>query len=260
MTFSTGCLVIIIISAIFGSVVGSFLNVCIFRIPAGKSIILPASHCVNCHHPIKFYDNIPIISYLILRGRCRNCNIKISPVYLAVEFLTATLSVLLLLKYGLTLQYLLTFIFSSSLVVITFIDLEHQIIPDIITLPGIPLFFLSAIFVMNVRPLDSLLGIVIGGGLFYLIAAGYQLLRKTEGMGGGDIKLMGMLGAFFGWQSLWFILLAGSLLGAIVGISVMIFKGKDMKYAIPFGPFLSISAVAYIFFGKYVTGLLFVRY
>ncbi len=259
MTFLTGYLVIILL-AIFGSVVGSFLNVCIFRIPADKSIILPASHCVNCHHPIKFYDNIPIISYLILRGRCRNCNIKISPVYPAVEFLTATLSVLLFLKYGLTLQYLLTFIFSSSLVVITFIDLEHQIIPDIITLPGIPLFFLSAIFVMNVRPLDSLLGIAIGGGLFYLIAAGYQLLRKTEGMGGGDIKLMGMLGAFFGWQSLWFILLAGSLLGAIVGISVMIFKGKDMKYAIPFGPFLSISAVAYIFFGKYVTGLLFVRY
>ena len=259
MTFLTGYLVIILL-AIFGSVVGSFLNVCIFRIPADKSIILPASHCVNCHHPIKFYDNIPIISYLILRGRCRNCNIKISPVYPAVEFLTATLSVLLFLKYGLTLQYLLTFIFSSSLVVITFIDLEHQIIPDIITLPGIPIFFLSAIFVMNVRPLDSLLGIVIGGGLFYLIAAGYQLLRKTEGMGGGDIKLMGMLGAFFGWQSLWFILLAGSLLGAIVGISVMIFKGKDMKYAIPFGPFLSISAVAYIFFGKYVTGLLFVRY
>jgi len=259
VTFLTGYLVIILL-AIFGSVVGSFLNVCIFRIPADKSIILPASHCVNCHHPIKFYDNIPIISYLILRGRCRNCNIKISPVYPAVEFLTATLSVLLFLKYGLTLQYLLTFIFSSSLVVITFIDLEHQIIPDIITLPGIPLFFLSAIFVMNVRPLDSLLGIAIGGGLFYLIAAGYQLLRKTEGMGGGDIKLMGMLGAFFGWQSLWFILLAGSLLGAIVGISVMIFKGKDMKYAIPFGPFLSISAVAYIFFGKYVTGLLFVRY
>jgi len=259
VTFLTGYLVIILL-AIFGSVVGSFLNVCIFRIPAGKSIILPASHCVNCQHPIKFYDNIPIISYLILRGRCRNCNIKISPVYPAVEFLTATLSVLLFLKYGLTLQYLLTFIFSSSLVVITFIDLEHQIIPDIITLPGIPLFFLSAIFVMNVRPLDSLLGIAIGGGLFYLIAAGYQLLRKTEGMGGGDIKLMGMLGAFFGWQSLWFILLAGSLLGAIVGISVMIFKGKDMKYAIPFGPFLSISAVAYIFFGKYVTGLLFVRY
>ena len=259
MTFLTGYLVIILL-AIFGSVVGSFLNVCIFRIPADKSIILPASHCVNCHHPIKFYDNIPIISYLILRGRCRNCNIKISPVYPAVEFLTATLSVLLFLKYGLTLQYLLTFIFSSSLVVITFIDLEHQIIPDIITLPGIPLFFLSAIFVVNVRPLDSLLGIAIGGGLFYLIAAGYQLLRKTEGMGGGDINLMGMLGAFFGWQSLWFILLAGSLLGAIVGISVMIFKGKDMKYAIPFGPFLSISAVAYIFFGKYVTGLLFVRY
>jgi len=170
------------------------------------------------------------------------------------------MSLLLFLRYGLSLQYLVTFIFTCALTIITFIDIDHQIIPDVITLPGIPIFFLSAIFVMNIRPLDSLLGILIGGGCLYLIAAGYELLRKTEGMGGGDIKLLAMLGGFFGWQSLWFILLFGSLIGAVVGISIMFFKGKNMKYAVPFGPFLSMAAVAYIFFGKYMTGLLFVRY
>ena len=252
--------VVIIFSAVFGSVVGSFLNVCIFRIPTGKSIVFPRSHCTNCQYPIRLYDNIPIISYLILKGRCRNCNAEISPIYPAVEILTAILSLLLFLRYGFSLQYLLTFIFVCALIIITFIDLEHQIIPDVITLPGIPIFFLSAVFVMNIRYLDSLLGILIGGGCLYLIAAGYELLKKREGMGGGDIKLLAMVGAFFGWQSLWFILLAASLLGAIVGISVMISKGEDMKYAVPFGPFLSIAAVAYIFFGEYMTRLLLVRH
>jgi len=251
---------IIVLSVVVGAIVGSFLNVCIFRIPDGKSIVFPGSHCVNCNHPIKPYDNIPVISYLVLRGRCRNCKTKISPIYPVVESLTAVMSLLLFLRYGLSLQYLVTFIFTCALTIITFIDIDHQIIPDVITLPGIPIFFLSAIFVMNIRPLDSLLGILIGGGCLYLIAAGYELLRKTEGMGGGDIKLLAMLGGFFGWQSLWFILLFGSLIGAVVGISIMFFKGKNMKYAVPFGPFLSMAAVAYIFFGKYMTGLLFVRY
>ena len=248
---------VIVLSVVVGAIVGSFLNVCIFRIPDGKSIVFPGSHCVNCNHPIKPYDNIPIISYLVLKGRCRNCKTKISPIYPVVESLTAVISLLLFLRYGLSLQYPVTFIFTCTLIVITFIDIDHQIIPDVITLPGIPIFFLSAIFVMNIRPLDSLLGIFIGGGCLYLVAAGYELLRKTEGMGGGDIKLLAMLGGFFGWQSLWFILLVGSLIGAAAGISIMIFKGKDMKYAVPFGPFLSMAAVAYIFFGKYMTRLLF---
>ena len=248
---------VIVLSVVVGAIVGSFLNVCIFRIPDGKSIVFPGSHCVNCNHPIKPYDNIPIISYLVLRGRCRNCKTKISPIYPVVELLTAVMSLLLFLRYGLSLQYPVTFVFTCTLIIVTFIDIDHQIIPDVITLPGIPIFFLSAIFVMNIRPLDSLLGIFIGGGCLYLVAAGYELLRKTEGMGGGDIKLLAMLGGFFGWQSLWFILLVGSLIGAAAGISIMIFKGKDMKYAVPFGPFLSMAAVAYIFFGKYMTRLLF---
>ena len=239
-----------IFSVILGAIVGSFLNVCIYRIPSGRSIVFPASHCPTCEHPIKVYDNIPIISYLILRGKCRNCNGRISPVYPAIELLTAVMSVLLFQRYGLSLGYLFSFLFTCALIVITFIDLKHQIIPDVITLPGIPLFALAAIFFMNVTFMDSLIGILAGGGFLFLVAFGYQLLTKRDGMGGGDIKLLAMLGGFLGWQSLWFIVMAASLIGAVAGISIMISKGKDTKYAVPFGPFLSIGAIAYIFWGE----------
>ena len=238
-----------VFSAILGAVAGSFLNVCIYRIPSGSSIALPGSHCPGCGHPIKFYDNIPIISYLMLRGKCRNCNERISPIYPAVELLTAVMSVLLFRRYALSPGYLFAFLFTCTLIVITFIDLKHQIIPDVITLPGIPLFALAAFLFMDVRFRDSLIGILAGGGFLFLVALGYQLLTKREGMGGGDIKLLAMLGGFLGWQSLWFIIMAASLIGAVAGISVMISRGKDTKYAIPFGPFLSVAAVAYIFWG-----------
>ena len=246
-----------IFAIVAGAAIGSFLNVCIYRIAAGKSIVFPSSFCPNCEHPIRFYDNIPVVSYLVLRGRCRDCNEKISLRYPVVELITALLALLLFREYGLTLQFLSAFLFTCALIVIAFIDLKHQIIPDVITLPGIVLFFLLAVFLMDVPFLDSVLGILIGGGCLYLIALVYQLIRKREGMGGGDIKLLAMIGAFLGWKSLLFILLASSLLGAIVGGSVMIYKGKDMKYAVPFGPFLSIAAVAYIFFGEDATKFLY---
>lgn len=242
---------------IVGAAIGSFLNVCIYRITAGKSIVFPSSFCPNCGHPIRLYDNIPVVSYLVLRGRCRNCNEKISLRYPVVELITALLAALLFREYGLTLQFLSAFLFTCALIIIAFIDLKHQIIPDVITLPGIVLFFLLAVFLMDVPFLDSVFGILIGGGCLYLIAVVYQLVRKREGMGGGDIKLLAMIGAFLGWKSLLFVLLASSLSGAIVGVSVMIYKGKDMKYAVPFGPFLSIAAVAYIFFGESAIRILY---
>lgn len=245
-----------ILSVVFGAFVGSFLNVCIYRISKGKSIVLPASHCPACEYPLRFYDNIPIISYLFLKGRCRDCHEKISPRYPVVELITAILSLLLFWKYGFSFQYLFVFVFICALVIITFIDLEHQIIPDVITLPGIPFFFLSTFFFMDVSFLDSILGVLIGGGGFYLIAIVYQFVTKREGIGGGDIKLMAMLGAFLGWKSLLFILLVSSLLGSIVGISMMIAQGKDLKYAVPFGPFLATGAVAYIFLGEYLMALI----
>lgn len=243
-----------------GAVVGSFLNVLIFRIPEGQSIVLPSSHCPKCGHAIRVYDNIPIISYLILRGKCRDCREKISVQYPIVEAITALLSLLLFLKFGLSLKYVSSFIFTCALITITFIDLRHQIIPDVISLPGIPVFFFLAVFFMNLTVWESILGILIGGGCLFTIAFLYEIITKREGMGGGDIKLLAMLGAFLGWKSLFFILFVSSLLGAVVGVSAMIIKGQDMKYAVPFGPFLSIAAVLYLFVGADVTKLLFFYY
>ena len=243
-----------------GAAIGSFLNVLIYRIPEGQSIVFPSSRCPKCTHSIRFYDNIPIISYLVLRGRCRDCREKISLRYPIVEAITALLSMFLFWKYGLSIKYVFSFTFTCALIVITFIDLDHQIIPDVITLPGIPLFFLMAVFFMGIPILEALLGILIGGGCLFAIAFLYEIITRREGMGGGDIKLLAMLGAFLGWKSIFFILFVSSLLGAVVGISVMIAKGKDMKYAVPFGPFLSIAAIAYLFVGIDVMNYLYYRY
>jgi len=240
---------------VLGAVVGSFLNVIIHRLPEEKSIVFPASHCPKCRHAIRLYDNIPLISYLILKGRCRDCSEAISLRYPLVELLTAILSLLTFWKFGLSIQYLCAFTFVCSLIAITFIDLDHQIIPDVISLPGIPIFFLAAVFVMDLRILDAFLGFLIGGGVLYSIASIYELVTKREGMGGGDIKLLGMIGAFLGWQSLLFVLLISSFAGAAVGITLMIIKGRDMKYAVPFGPFLSLGAVVYLFFGARLLNL-----
>jgi leader peptidase (prepilin peptidase)/N-methyltransferase len=176
-----------------------------------------------------------------------------------VEALTALLSFLLFWKFGLSIKYLFSFVFTAALIVITFIDLDLQIIPDVITLPGIPLFFLAAVFFMDVKVMEALLGLLIGGGCLFAVAFVYELITKREGMGGGDIKLLAMMGAFLGWKSLFFILFVSSILGAVVGISTMIVKGKDMKYAVPFGPFLSIAAIAYLFVGVDVMEYFFFR-
>jgi len=234
---------------IFGAAIGSFLNVCIYRIPEKASIVKPASRCPSCGHPIRFYDNIPIISFLILRARCRDCGAKISWRYPLVEMITGLMALLLFLQFGPTLVFLAFFIFTAVLIVITFIDLDHQIIPDILSLPGIPVFFLAAVFIVGLPWLEALIGLLIGGGVLLAIAYGYELITKREGMGGGDIKLLAMIGGFLGWKSLIFVLLFSSLTGAVVGIAAMIVKKQDTKYAIPFGPFLSAAAVAWIFWG-----------
>jgi len=245
---------------IFGAAIGSFLNVCIFRLPAKTSIIKPASRCPHCLHPLRLYDNIPLISFIFLRGKCRDCGTAISWRYPLVELITALFALLLFLKFGLTLNFFTFFIFTAVLIVITFIDLDHQIIPDILTLPGIPLFFLAAIFIVGLPWREALIGLLIGGGVLLAIALVYEFIAKREGMGGGDIKLLAMIGGFFGWKSLIFILLVSSFTGAVVGITAMIIKGKDMKYAVPFGPFLSAAAIAYIFWGDVFTHVLLSRY
>ncbi len=242
---------------LFGAIVGSFLNVCIYRLPEGLSIVSPLSRCPRCETPVRFYDNIPLASYLLLRGRCRQCREKISWQYPLVELLSALAALAVFRQFGLSWPALAIFVFIASLLVISFIDLAHKIIPDVITLPGIPVFFLAGVFILGVSFTDALLGLLIGGGVLFVIGYVYQLIAKREGMGGGDIKLLAMLGGFLGWQSLIFIVLVSSLLGAIVGLATIMLKGGDMKYALPFGPFLSLAAVGYIFFGQLFLEFLF---
>jgi len=238
-----------IIVFIFGAIVGSFLNVCIYRLPRDKSIIVPNSFCPHCEKPIKYYDNVPILSYIILRGKCRYCNAKISIKYPIVEFITASLFTLLYEINGLSLELPVMMLFVALLIVISFIDLEFQIIPDVLSIGGLTAGFLLSFTRPVFGFLDALYGILLGGGVLFAIAYGYQLLRKREGMGGGDIKLLGMIGAFCGIRGVLFSLMAGSLIGTLVGLPLMIVKKKDTKYAIPFGPFLSLGALLFVFAG-----------
>jgi leader peptidase (prepilin peptidase)/N-methyltransferase len=240
----------LIFSFIFGTIVGSFLNVCIYRLPAHQSVVIPSSHCPFCKQPIAFYDNFPILSFIILRGKCRGCKASISYQYPLVEFLAGLLSLILIEKCGLSLNYAVYFIFSAALLAVTFIDLEHKIIPDSISLPGIIFGLLASLFLPDLTFLDSLIGTVAGGGSLLLVAGGYYLFTKNEGMGLGDVKLLAMMGAFLGWKSILFIIMVGSLSGALVGITVMLLKNKDRKYAIPFGPFLSLGALSYLLYGQ----------
>ena len=238
-----------IVSIIFGALVGSFLNVCIFRLPKEESIVWPGSHCPHCNTPIKFYDNIPLISYILLKGRCRHCHRPISFQYPLVEGITALGSAILFVKFGPSLTYLFYFAFLASLIVITVIDLHHQIIPDVISLPGIGVGLLASLILPKITLFNSLIGILLGGGSLFLVATVYQWLFKREGMGGGDVKLLAMIGAFLGWKAVILTILLSSLIGSITGIIIMVLKGKDFKYAIPFGPFLSLGAVISLFYG-----------
>ncbi len=246
-----------VIFTLTGAAIGSFLNVCISRIPEGISIVFPSSRCPQCGHPIRFYDNIPLIGFLLLGGKCRDCGERISYRYPLVELLTAFFAWLLFGTYGMTPAYPAVFLFICTLIVITFIDLDHQIIPHILTLSGIPVFAVLAVLFLGLTTVDAFLGIMIGAGTLYFVAVYYEALTGREGMGGGDINLLAMLGAFLGWKALLFILLVSSLLGAIVGILLILGKGKDMRYAVPFGPFLCVAAVIHLFLGDFLSGLFF---
>ncbi|MBK5276673.1 MAG: prepilin peptidase [Desulfuromonadales bacterium] len=237
---------------VIGMLVGSFLNVCICRMPKNESVVFPPSHCPNCEYQIRWYDNIPVISYLLLKGKCRGCGTRISLQYPLVELLNGLLTLALFLRFGPTPEFLVLFLFCSALVVITFIDLEHQIIPDEISLSGIVIGFICSFFLQGHFWLNSLLGILLGGGSLLFVAYAYQWLTGKEGMGGGDIKLLAMMGAFLGWKSIPFIIFCSSLVGSVIGISIMLVQKKDSKLAIPFGPYLAFSAVLYVFYGRQI--------
>jgi len=246
-------LLIALYSLLVGLALGSFMNVCIYRIPLEKSIIRPSSSCPNCGKKIRFYDNIPLISYLLLLGRCRHCHHPISWRYPAVEAITGLLSLALFIRYGLSLQYLLFLLFATTLVTISFIDLDHQIIPDVLSIPGIVAGLAAAFIPGNVSWFDSIIGIIGGGGTLFLVGLIYEKLTGKQGMGGGDVKLLAMIGAWMGWRSLPFVLLVSSLTGAIIGSVFLLAAGKGYRVKIPFGPFLSLGALFYIFFGPQLT-------
>ena len=233
-----------------GAMVGSFLNVCIYRLPQRLSIAAPRSFCPACQTPIRAYDNIPILSFLVLGGKCRKCLNPISWRYPLVEALTGGLALALFLKMGLTFPFFCHFCFAAALVVITFIDLDHRIIPDVISLPGIVIGFLLSLLGITLGIRDSLIGIALGGGSLYLVAIVYEAVTKREGMGGGDVKLLAMIGAWLGWKAVLFTLFFASLTGSLIGGAIMMAKKEDSKLAVPFGPFLAFSALAYVFCGE----------
>jgi leader peptidase (prepilin peptidase)/N-methyltransferase len=242
--------IVLILLILIGLALGSFLNVCIYRIPLKKSILFPSSFCPNCGKKIRAWDNIPLLSFILLKGRCRRCKSRISLQYPLVEFVTSSLIVITYLRFGLGWQFAAITMLCLLLIVIFFIDLKHRIIPDVITLPGIVLGFFFSFFVESPSVVNSLVGIFVGGVLFYLSAVLGEFLFKKESMGGGDIKLAMMLGVFLGWQKILLVLLLSALLGTIVGTTALFFS-KNVKETrmIPFGPFLALGAILAVFLG-----------
>lgn len=243
---------------VFGALVGSFLNVCIYRIPRSLSIVWPSSACPACGVPIRPWDNIPILSFLLLGGRCRACKARIPLRYPIVETLNAVIYVSLLNRFWPGWPFLVYAVFCSALIVITFIDLDFQIIPDRITLPGIPAGVLAGSLLLPdpfFRAADlgwrsSVIGAAAGFSIYYLIAELSVRLLKKEGMGGGDIKLMAMIGGFLGWKGVLLTTFIGSFSGSIAGLAFMGLSGKGRGTLIPFGPFLALGALVSLLFGQ----------
>jgi len=246
----------------FGLVIGSFLNVCIFRVPRSESIVAPRSHCPRCGHVLSWAENVQVLSYVFLRGRCLRCKRRISPVYPMVEILTAGLAVLLYTRYGISALGVTYFTVFSSLIVAAFVDFERQEIPDVITLPGIAAGLLLSFAYPELHGagsrLDSLtqsfLGMLAGGGSLYLVGFLGEMVFKKEAMGGGDIKLLAMLGAFMGVK----LTLVTFFIAPFFGIFSAIYaKLKNKQETIPYGPYLSVAALASLLWGKEIIQFLF---
>lgn len=230
-----------------GASLGSFANVVIVRLPKNKSVIRPASHCPHCLKPISWYENLPLVSWIFLRGKCRHCHHSISSRYFIVELITGLLFVGATYFDGISWLLLEHLIFIFSLVVCSFIDLEHMILPDEFTLSGIIIGLIGAWLNPQRQFLDAFFGVLMGGGFLWLMAYLYFVFTKKEGMGGGDIKLLAWIGAVLGWQSIPFVIFLSAVLGTIFGISLYWKERKGLKTVIPYGPYLALAAVAYIF-------------
>jgi len=261
---------IFVIVLLFGLIVGSFLNVCIARIPLEISIVTPRSYCPQCKTPIRWYDNLPLVSFAVLRGRCRTCGQHISWRYPLVELLNGLLFLWAIFEFGFTGEAVLVMALCSTLVVITFIDLDHQIIPDVITFPGMVIglavapFFMSTLAVplpfglgiilppmgQNAAAfLNAFIGLVLGGAPLYLIGLLWEKLRKVEAMGGGDVKFMAMVGSFLGWKGAFLTIMLGAMAGSVVGVTLILLKKHQADKVIPFGPFLAFGTLLTMFRG-----------
>lgn len=264
-----------IIVFIFGSLVGSFLNTCIHRMPLEESVVWPRSYCPKCKKKIRGIDNIPLLSYILLRARCRFCKQRISFRYFIVELLTAAMFLALFIRFHLTYDFFFSLVLVCTLIVATFVDIAHRIIPDEVSIGGMILgFILSSVRGVTLKPLEfhhgpllnSFLGILVGGGTLYLTGSlfdfvYFKLLKKppiqgeTQSMGAGDVKLLAMIGAFLGWQKALMVFFLSPFLGAIIGIINLLVK-KD--HTIPYGPFLSLSAILVLFWADKILQLVFV--
>ena len=259
----------LVVSLLFGLAIGSFLNVCIARLPLEESVVHPRSRCPQCRKLIAWYDNFPVLSYVILRGHCRNCRKSISARYPGVELLTGVVSVFLFWKFGLSIEWGVFLVFSAALITLAFIDIDHRILPDPITLNGIWIGIVVNVVLATPSPLisnlldrggyslsprwvsllASLTGAVIGGGLLWLVGEAYFRVRGIEGMGFGDVKMMAMVGAFLGAPLVLLTIMVGSILGAIIGLALIQFGGKHRDYELPFGTFLSLAAILAVLYG-----------
>jgi len=236
------------LAGVFGAIIGSFLNVVIYRLPRGQSLSYPPSRCRNCNYSLRWFDNVPIVSWLWLRGRCRKCGVAVSWQYPIVEFVTAALFVLVAWLTPMGPLLFARLLLVCILVALFGIDLEHQILPNSITLPGIVVgLIFSAVAPPGLK--DAIIGVLVGGGVLYAIAAGYYLWRREEGMGMGDVKMLAMIGGFLGWKAVLVTLVLSSFSGAIIGVLLLSLQKGDMKFALPFGTFLALGALAAMLVG-----------
>jgi len=239
----------LLLGAAIGLCIGSFLNVVIYRVPIGQSIVTPPSRCRKCGYQLQWYDNIPVLSWLFLRGRCRKCGVGVSMQYPIVELITGALFVLVIWMTPPGPLLATRLILVCILIALFGIDLEHQILPNVITLPGIAIGVLLSLIAPPGWK-DALVGVLLGGGVLYAIAGAYYLWRREEGMGMGDVKMLAMIGAFLGWKAVLVTLVLSAFAGAIIGVALMAAQRGTMKFALPFGTFLAIGAIVSMFVGE----------
>ena len=247
------------IVGVLGLCVGSFLNVCIHRLPRGESLVSPPSRCPACGKQLRWFDNIPVVSWLALRARCGQCGAPISARYPMVEIATALLWLLIAMWTPPGWLLASRLVLATALIVLFMIDLEHQLLPNVITLPGI-VVGLAFSFVSGPGPVDSLIGIAVGGGILYAIAAGYYFLRREEGMGMGDVKMLAMVGAFLGWRAVLLTVVLSSFAGAVIGVLIILWHRGDMRYALPFGTFLALGTLVALLAGEDILAWYFAFY